>query len=84
MDRARPVEPFDARRGRPRPAAGCNEPAGAARATPGADATAVVYSAPTTVKDELTKMWCGQLTPIMCTLYSPLLSSATRLTVPPG
>jgi hypothetical protein len=42
------------------------------------------YSAPTTLKFWLTKTWCGQLTAIMWTLYSPLLSSTTRLTVPPG
>jgi len=42
------------------------------------------YSAPTTWKPLLTKTWCGQLTPIMWTLYSPLLNSTTRLTVPPG
>jgi hypothetical protein len=27
------------------------------------------YSAPTTLKSLLTKTWCGQLTPIMWTLY---------------
>jgi len=45
------------------------------------------WRAPTrlrTLKSLLTKTWCGQLTPIMWTLYSPLLSSTTRLTVPPG
>src|SRR5438105_2172313 len=42
------------------------------------------YSAPTTWKLWLTKTWCGQLTPIMWTLYWPLLNSTTRLTVPPG
>ncbi len=42
------------------------------------------YSAPTTLKLLLTKTWCGQLTAIMWTLYSPLLRSTTRLTVPPG
>jgi hypothetical protein len=42
------------------------------------------YSAPTTLKFWLTKTWCGQLTPMMWTLYSPSLSNTTRLTVPPG
>ena len=43
-----------------------------------------IYSAPSTSKFLLTKTWCGQLTAMMWTLYSPLLSSTTRLTVPPG
>ena len=42
------------------------------------------YSAPMTLNSLLTNTWCGQLTAIMWTLYSPLLSSTTRLTVPPG
>jgi hypothetical protein len=53
---------------------------GIARVLPPASA----YSAPTTLKSWLTKTWCGQFTPIMWTLYSPSLSSTTRLTVPPG
>jgi hypothetical protein len=31
------------------------------------------YSAPTTLKSLLTKMWCGQLTPMLWTSYFPLL-----------
>jgi hypothetical protein len=42
------------------------------------------YSAPTTSKSWLTKMWCGQLTPMLWTSYSPLLSLTTRSTTPPG
>ena len=42
------------------------------------------YSAPTTWKSWLRKTWWGQLTPMEWTLYSPLLSSTTRSTMPPG
>jgi hypothetical protein len=42
------------------------------------------YSAPTTLNSWLTKTWCGQLTPMLCTSYSPLLSFTTRSTTPPG
>ena len=42
------------------------------------------YSAPTTLKSWLTKTWCGQLTPMLWTSYSPLLSFTTRSTIPPG
>jgi IS30 family transposase len=42
------------------------------------------YSAPTTLKFWLTKTWCGQLTPMQWTSYSPLLSLTTRSTTPPG
>ena len=42
------------------------------------------YPAPTTLKSRLTKMWCGQLTPMLWTSYSPLLSFTTRSTMPPG
>jgi hypothetical protein len=42
------------------------------------------YSAPTTLRFLLTKTWCGQLTPMMWTLYSPSLNTETRSTVPPG
>jgi hypothetical protein len=41
-------------------------------------------SAPTTLKSWLTKTWCGQLTPMLWTSYSPLLSFTTRSTTPPG
>ena len=41
-------------------------------------------SAPTTLKFWLTKMWCGQLTPMLWTSYLPLLSFTTRSTMPPG
>src|SRR2546423_15360824 len=37
-----------------------------------------------TLNSLLTNKWCGQLTAITWTLYSPLLNSTTRLTVPPG
>jgi hypothetical protein len=40
--------------------------------------------APITLKSLLTKMWWGQLTPMLCTSYSPLLSFTTRSTTPPG
>jgi hypothetical protein len=42
------------------------------------------YSAPTALKSWLTNTWCGQLSPMQWTLYSPLLSSATRSTMTPG
>ncbi len=42
------------------------------------------YPAPTTLKSWLTKTWCGQLTPMLWTSYSPLLSFTTRSTIPPG
>ena len=42
------------------------------------------YSAPMTLKSWLTKMWCGQLTPMVWTSYSPLPSCTTRSTMPPG
>jgi hypothetical protein len=42
------------------------------------------YFAPTTLKVWLTKMWWGQLTPMLWTSYSPLLSFTTRSTTPPG
>jgi hypothetical protein len=42
------------------------------------------YSAPITLKSWLTKMWCGQLTPMLWASYSPVLSFTTRSTIPPG
>jgi hypothetical protein len=39
---------------------------------------------PPTLKSWLTEMWWGQLTPMVWTSYSPLLSFTTRSTTPPG